>query len=199
MAKTKPEYFAQRPALFLADEAINALTMEEEGAYRRLVDFCWLSGSVPSDARSIGRLCKIIYDNSPAIAEVKSQAIRDRLAPLFTEDPVTGEWTNPREAGMWPRRGEMLPTPRMELMRAARARGNHLTAEWVALVDALGGRCLACGADEVTKDHVVPVSCGGGNGIDNLQPLCRPCNSTKGTESTDYRPDGWRSLLGRVE
>lgn len=40
--------------------------------------------------------------------------------------------------------------------------------------------CVYCGADNPkTVDHVVPVSKGGGNGLDNLVPCCKACNSKK--------------------
>lgn len=43
--------------------------------------------------------------------------------------------------------------------------------------------CLECGAMEgLTIDHIVPVSAGGGNEIDNLQTLCMPCNIKKGVK-----------------
>lgn len=51
-----------------------------------------------------------------------------------------------------------------------------------------GTSCLACGATEdICLDHVIPVFNGGENSIDNLQPLCRSCNTKKGTDTTDYR------------
>lgn len=41
--------------------------------------------------------------------------------------------------------------------------------------------CLWCGATaDLTVDHVLPVSKGGETAPDNLQVLCRPCNSSKG-------------------
>ena len=44
-----------------------------------------------------------------------------------------------------------------------------------------GHRCRSCGAAEgLTIDHIVPRSRGGLNGMENLQTLCRPCNSRKG-------------------
>jgi 5-methylcytosine-specific restriction endonuclease McrA len=67
--------------------------------------------------------------------------------------------------------------------------GEHFTAEeWLALVDFYGGRCLRCGSSEnITVDHVVPLSLGGSNAIGNIQPLCEGCNGEKGLGSTDYR------------
>lgn len=42
-------------------------------------------------------------------------------------------------------------------------------------------RCVKCGSDsDLTIDHEKPKSKGGGNEIDNLQTMCRSCNSSKG-------------------
>lgn len=67
--------------------------------------------------------------------------------------------------------------------------GRYTRSEWNALLNATGNRCLACGVSGVklTVDHVVPISRGGSNSIDNLQPLCKACNSSKGTKTVDYR------------
>jgi len=44
-----------------------------------------------------------------------------------------------------------------------------------------GGRCAACGSDELLQfDHVIPVALGGGSTAENLQLLCAPCNRDKG-------------------
>lgn len=46
--------------------------------------------------------------------------------------------------------------------------------------------CVFCGASEnLTIDHIVPVSRGGTDDIDNLQAACRRCNSSKGNSSHD--------------
>lgn len=79
------------------------------------------------------------------------------------------------------------------LWRNRRARekgaGNGVTAtEWALLVERYRGRCLCCGKETtLTVDHVVPLSKGGSNTIDNVQPLCRSCNSHKLTRTIDYR------------
>lgn len=44
-----------------------------------------------------------------------------------------------------------------------------------------GYRCVRCGAtDDLSLDHIVPVSRGGKNDYENLQTMCRPCNVRKG-------------------
>ncbi len=48
--------------------------------------------------------------------------------------------------------------------------------------------CLKCGSvSDLTIDHIKPVSCGGENTHDNLQVLCRLCNSKKSSYPADYR------------
>lgn len=45
------------------------------------------------------------------------------------------------------------------------------------------GECKHCGTSEnLCVDHITPVSMGGGNEIENLQCLCRSCNSKKGAK-----------------
>jgi hypothetical protein len=44
-----------------------------------------------------------------------------------------------------------------------------------------GGRCVACGSEELLQfDHVIPVALGGASIDENLQLLCAPCNRDKG-------------------
>lgn len=40
--------------------------------------------------------------------------------------------------------------------------------------------------ENLTKDHIVPKSRGGGNDISNLQLLCQPCNILKGSRTHDF-------------
>jgi hypothetical protein len=44
-----------------------------------------------------------------------------------------------------------------------------------------GFRCVVCDATEdLTADHVIPEAQGGETTFENLQAMCRPCNSAKG-------------------
>ena len=80
--------------------------------------------------------------------------------------------------------------------RKTQAGGSYTAAEFLALCDHYGNKCLCCGRDDVrlTADHITPVAKGGTSNIDNIQPLCQPCNTRKNDKTIDYRPSkgfGW--------
>jgi 5-methylcytosine-specific restriction endonuclease McrA len=87
---------------------------------------------------------------------------------------------------------------RAQRMAVAKAKGTHKQSEWLSIKAEFQGRCVRCGARWriLTKDHAVPVSMGGSDSADNLQPLCVPCNSGKGKEVTNWaairRAEGFR-------
>jgi 5-methylcytosine-specific restriction endonuclease McrA len=69
---------------------------------------------------------------------------------------------------------------------------DHFTEEqWQKLLQSTGNKCLCCGKSgtEVAlgPDHILPVALGGSDGINNIQPLCWPCNAAKHTRYIDYR------------
>jgi len=69
--------------------------------------------------------------------------------------------------------------------------GTHSYGEWQLLKYYMGNICLCCYRQEpeikLTEDHVVPVSKGGSDNLDNIQPLCNDCNMRKATKTLDYR------------
>lgn len=69
------------------------------------------------------------------------------------------------------------------------ASGVITVEEWVTLRERYGNRCIACGRGdvEIGADHVVPISLGGANEIENIQPMCRDCNRQKNRRTVDYR------------
>ena len=86
---------------------------------------------------------------------------------------------------------------RSERLAEARKKATHTKNEWECL-KSFFSCCPRCGGDgEPVKDHIVPIYQGGSDGIENIQPLCRKCNSQKGRETTDYRPDGWEERLAK--
>ena len=60
------------------------------------------------------------------------------------------------------------------------ATGNHSLKEWNDLKKKYKYRCAICfKIRKLTKDHIIPLSKGGTDYIENIQPLCRNCNSKK--------------------
>lgn len=70
---------------------------------------------------------------------------------------------------------------RRRRVRKLGTEGNHTEQEWQALLDWYGRCCANCDSSEdITRDHIVPLSRGGTDYISNIQPLCRSCNCKKG-------------------
>ena len=64
--------------------------------------------------------------------------------------------------------------------------GCFTVAEFRLLCEVCENRCFYCGEVlPLGPDHVVPLSKGGGNGIENIVPSCAICNKRKGTRSFD--------------
>lgn len=60
------------------------------------------------------------------------------------------------------------------------AEGSFSGEEWKALVEKHKGKCAICKEKKkLTVDHKKPLSKGGTNYIENIQPLCIGCNSRK--------------------
>ena len=69
--------------------------------------------------------------------------------------------------------------------------GNHTFGEWELLKKQYGYCCPSCGKCEpkikLTEDHIIPLSKGGLDNIENIQPLCRSCNCKKFTKVVRYK------------
>jgi uncharacterized phage protein (TIGR02220 family) len=79
---------------------------------------------------------------------------------------------------------------RSKRLAEARGKGRHTKEEWEKMKSFFKNCCVFCGGEVVDgpiKDHIIPIYQGGSDGIDNIQPACRGCNSSKGSDSTDMR------------
>jgi hypothetical protein len=57
--------------------------------------------------------------------------------------------------------------------------GEHSEEEWLLVLEEFEGKCAYCGEDADTRDHVIPLTKGGSDFIENIVPACRSCNSSK--------------------
>lgn len=67
--------------------------------------------------------------------------------------------------------------------KAGAAIRTHTYKEWEACKQRHRHRCANCRTRRrLTRDHIVPLSRGGHDGIENIQPLCHSCNARKGSK-----------------
>lgn len=67
---------------------------------------------------------------------------------------------------------------------------SHTYGEWELLKKQYNYTCPCCGLSEpeikLTEDHIIPLSKGGSDLIENIQPLCLSCNLKKHTLTIKY-------------
>lgn len=72
----------------------------------------------------------------------------------------------------------------------ASADGFHTQGEWETLKAQYNWKCPCCKKAEpqikLTEDHIIPLIRGGSDNIENIQPLCKPCNSKKHIKIIKY-------------
>lgn len=57
-----------------------------------------------------------------------------------------------------------------------------------SILERYGEKCQKCNSeDNLSIDHIIPLALGGNNSVENIQILCKSCNSKKSTKAIDYR------------
>lgn len=100
------------------------------------------------------------------------------------KDPAKREYHN-----AWRRASDRTIEDNNRRALELKAEGQYTLEQWYEVCKLYDNKCLRCRRPDVklTQDHVVPLSRGGTNWISNIQPLCGPCNSSKGVKTIDYR------------
>lgn len=80
-------------------------------------------------------------------------------------------------------------------LKTIREIGSHTYEEWQTLKSKYNYTCPCCGLQEpfigqkseyLTEDHIIPLSKGGSDLIENIQPLCISCNVKKNNKTIKY-------------
>ncbi len=124
-----------------------------------------------------------------------------RLNPITRKKlyEIHKKWRNSKKGKDWIKKNYKKYLPlKIENNRHRRLvlkgiKGKHIKKEWEELKKKYNYCCAKCGINETdlkekwkktqftkfTKDHIVPISRGGTEFIDNIQPLCISCNARK--------------------
>jgi 5-methylcytosine-specific restriction endonuclease McrA len=127
-----------------------------------------------------------------------------RLANQEKVQLLTTQWKhrNPEKVAAWNMRWMRANLGKCRLKTAERRSLkydntpiNELLTEkqWKDVLATYDGHCAYCGekCDNLTIDHVIPLSQSGSHSIANVVPACKHCNCTKGART----PKQWRRDL----
>lgn len=190
---------------YLADT--QALTAEQHGSYLLLLMSYYRTGPLPNDAKKLSQVARATIKKWNTISDTVMSFFylaEDALWHHKRADSEMGKSRQPVDEGAagggsrWGDSNDELRGRELRSQRLSEARrkGTHTDKEWRDLLDFHGGICVRCKKPgPIVKDHITPIYKGGSDAIQNLQPLCRHCNSSKGPETTDFRFPGWENAL----
>lgn len=85
------------------------------------------------------------------------------------------KWNRSKEGRAWLTRAQQSRRARKASLRA-----DFTSEDWQLCLEWFADSCAYCGTGgEMTQDHVIPVSSGGGYVVENIIPACGSCNSRK--------------------
>lgn len=198
--------------LYVADYLADTghLGAAEHGAYLMLIMQYWQKGGLPDDDRQLARIARMTDRAWSATKPILQPLFLDgwKHARIERELAKATEKTGRRSAAgefaalqRWGAKSERKT--RSQRLAEARSLGTHTDLEWETLQD-LFGMCVQCGVPRkdvlggsLCKDHIEPIYTGGSDAIENIQPMCRNCNSRKSITRADLRENrlpGWREM-----
>jgi hypothetical protein len=130
-----------------------------------------------------GKSCLVCGDDSPsakdAILSYSRHVPEMEVCWKCAKKMVNGYWLQ-HSGETFDQLVSAEPAPRSDVYRKATI-GASLRK---AVFERDMYRCKHCSTHlDLSIDHIVPESKGGASDIDNLQTLCRPCNSRKGVRT----------------
>jgi len=138
---------------------------------------------------------KYLGKNNPFFGKKHSQKSKDKMSktskknhPKYWLGKIRprGE-NNPKWKGGYENK---LAHNRRRLAIKRGASGSHTLYDWELLKKQYNYVCPCCNKSEpkiiLTEDHIIPLSKGGSDNIENIQPLCKKCNSIKHDKIIKY-------------
>ena len=143
----------------------------------------WNKGKKMSDSTR-AKMSQISKGNKNMLGKIHSPETRAKISASRL-GKATGI-NHPHWKGGTSKNQDVSNARRKERLRLAG--GFHTEHEWELLKIQYNNTCPACmdKSKKLTKDHIIPISKGGSNNIENIQPLCKRCNSKKHTITHKY-------------
>ena len=108
--------------------------------------------------------------------------LRKRMIGNKFNKPLRGEKSNFWKGGISTYERKLYLNGQRRALKLG-AEGSHTQGGWDLLKIQYNFICPCCGKSEpeivLTEDHIIPLTKGGSNNIENIQPLCKSCNSKK--------------------
>jgi len=110
----KSPAFQWYPKDILASARVQEMSLAEEGAYRRLLDYCWINGDIPADekrcARLIGKgatveIAKVCLEMFTASPDDDSRMIHDRLETEREKQEANSKARQKASEARWSKQG----------------------------------------------------------------------------------------------
>lgn len=120
-----------------------------------------------------------------------SQETKDKLSQSLRNGYKNGRVAWSKGKGMSKEESNWLKNKRNRIKKILNKNGSyHTFGEWELLKRQYNFICPCCMKSEptikLTEDHIIPLSVGGVDTIDNIQPLCKSCNCRKHTKIIKY-------------
>lgn len=185
------------------------LSRNERWAYRDLIDWYMETGDqIPNNIVALANICGMSVDEWSKISanvldffEIIDDHLIHKKCEFIMADQadrasVRSENAAAAASKKWENSRGLNTTKRSQRLSEARKKGTHTKSEWLSILETCDWKCVKCQSKQgLVKDHINPIYKGGSDSIDNIQPLCRSCNSAKGPENKDFRPSNWKERL----
>jgi uncharacterized protein YdaU (DUF1376 family) len=157
----KTPAFLWYPKDILTSSRVQEMSLAEEGAYRRLLDYCWLNGSVPSDekrcARLIGKgatpeMAKYVLDMFLPHPTDPDKKIHDRLEVERAKQESNSKARKFAAEARWDKRGKPADVRGKQVISELGANAMQMHTESDA--NALQTECFAIAITERKEEEV---------------------------------------------